>query len=339
MLLMLIVGGFFGRVKIVSFSPIIILTIFLYSFLISMGSDFSDSLRQQLFLVCSSLFLIYYIKFTDVCMDDVAVVAGVVLSLSTLLLLLSVVYDITAVYSVFDAYGSIGAGKRDVGNGVQDFFRLGGLPFLFISFSVLINKISKKFEFWNVFFLILISFCIILSSTRSILVGCFLIVVFMFAKKHIVLSIYLAFIAFVYFLLNFNPSGGFFDAKDFGNAIKLKDAMSFLDWANVSNILFGEGLASFYYSGGRGYFVAQTEITFLDNIRYFGVILTLVFYMAILFPTYKKLSFKVEGGFYFAVMSIYILMSITNPMLVNSFGFIVILWYWSNVLNVTKREV
>ena len=338
MLFLMVIGVVFSKVKVFSYSPIIILTIFLYSFFISMWFESYSILRQQLMLVSSSLFLIYYIKFADVNMDNIAIISGFVLSLSTLLLIGSVVYEIIPIYNVFETYSSIGAGSRDVGNGVQDFFRLGGVPFLFISFSVLLKRIFEKIKPLYIVLLVFISFCIILSSTRSILVGCLLIVSFMFARKYIILSFYLPFIAFFYFLFNFDPSGGFFDTKDFGNAIKLKDAMSFIDWANIKNILFGEGLASLYYSGGRGYLVAQTENTFLDNIRYFGVILTLVFYLAILFPTLKCLSFRVEGGFYFSVMLIYILMSMTNPMLVNSFGFIVVLWYWSNVLNVEKEK-
>ncbi|MCL1139580.1 hypothetical protein [Shewanella pneumatophori] len=334
MLVMLFIGVVFGNVKVITFSPFLIIIIFLYSFLISMTTGVAEGLRQQLMLVCLSLLLIYYIKYTDVCMDSVALFSGVVLSLSTLILFLSVVFEIDSLQTVFDNYGSIAAGSRDVGNGVQDFYRLGGLPFLFISFSVVVRNLSLKFDFWNVFYFFLISFFIILSSTRSVLVGCILILFFMFGRKHIILSIYLLFIALAYLLVKFDPAGGFFDTNDFGNAIKIKDALSFLDWANVTNILFGEGLASLYYSGGRGYFVAQTEITLLDNIRYFGLILTIVFYSAILFPNYKKLAYKVDGGFYFAVMFIYILMSMTNPMLVNSFGFIVVLWYWSNVLNV-----
>jgi len=271
-------------------------------------------------------------------MDEVAVVSGGIMCISTLILIYSVVYNKPSLYNLFEAYGSIAAGERDVGNGVQEFFRLGGLPFLFITFSVLIRRLLIKIDIYNSSLLLLTSACIIVSSTRSILIGCFLILTFLFARKYKILSTYLFVIGFVYVFIFFNPLGGFFDTNDFGNSIKLKDAGSFVDWANLTNILFGEGLGSLYHSAGRGYLVAQTEITLLDNIRYFGVIITFLLYLAILFPSLRYLPFKVDGGFYFAVMCIYILMSLTNPMLFNSFGFIVILWYWSNVLNVKNEK-
>ena len=331
---MLLLGIYFFNVKVYTYSPFIILMFFLYSFLLSMGFEYSAALRLQLMLLTASLFLIYYIKLSNVNMDEVVVVLGWVMCISTLVLIYSVAYNKPSIYNLFETYGSIAVGKRDVGNGMQDFFRLGGVPFLFITFSVLIRRLIIKVDIYNSSLFVLTSFCIIISSTRSILIGCLLILAFLFARKYKILSVFLSGIGVVYVFIFYNPLGGFFDVSDFGNSIKLKDAGSFVDWANSTNILFGEGLGSLYFSAGRGYLVAQTEITLLDNIRYFGVIITFLLYLSILFPSFRYLSFKVDSGFYFAVMCIYMLMSLTNPMLFNSFGFIVILWYWSNVLNI-----
>ena len=122
-----------------------------------------------------------------------------------------------------------------------------------------------------------------------------------------------------------------FNSNESGNSIKLKSAGSFIEWANGFHLLYGNGLASYFYSSGRGYAVAQTEITVLDNIRYFGIFGALALYFYIFFPK-KGIKFK-EFYIPFIIMLLYTLMSITNPVLFNSYGSLVVLWYWSSIIN------
>jgi len=325
------------KAKLQTFSPFIIFSIFLYSFVLSFGFDYSSGLRIQLMLVTFTLFLIYLIETFAIDMNKVVISSSVVFSISTLLLVYSVVNETSVIFLLFEKYGEIAVGSRDVGSGSQEFFRLGSAPFLYVGFSILLKRMTSNVKLMDCIYLVLIVTCILLSSTRSILIGCILISFFILFRKYLTLVLPLVLFSVVCIMMNTDFSGTMFDSNDFGNSIKLKDVGSFVDWARPVNLLFGEGLASLYYSDGRGYLVSQTEITLLDNVRYFGVPLTLIFYFAVLWPILNRVPWRVDNGFPFAVMSIYILMALTNPMLINSFGFIVVLWYWANILKVTKK--
>ncbi|WP_157619163.1 hypothetical protein [Psychromonas aquimarina] len=270
-------------------------------------------------------------------MNKIALLSGIVLCIGTILLMLSILYELNMVSALFKSYGGGSQGVRDVGNGAQDFFRLGGVTFLFVSISIVLKKMFKKINLVDFILLLLFLFVIILSSARSLLVGVFLALVFLTLKKvkpitlFFLVGICLLCFLFIAFFSDFSIA--MFSLSDEGTSHKIKHAISFIDWVNNYNIFFGEGLASLYFSSASNEFTSQTEITILDNIRYFGIVLTIVFYFAILFPSFSIAPWKVDNGFPLVVMLIYILMSITNPMLVNSVGFIVVLWYWSEILH------
>ena len=342
LLLFAMLYNFHDGFKIRTFSPFIVFFIFLYSFVISFGFEVKEALRIQLFLSTIILFLIYFIDVFRVDMDKVALIAGGVLCIGTIFLMFSILYNVNAVSVFFKNYGGGSRGVRDVGNGVQDFFRLGGVTFLFVSISIVLKKLFLKVSLVNFILLVLFLFTVVLSSARSLLVGVFLILVFLTLKKMkpmtllIVLCSSIFCFVFVAFFTDFSIA--MFSRSDEGTSHKIKHALSFIDWTNNYNLLFGEGLASLYFSMASNVFTPQTEITLLDNIRYFGIVLTIVFYLALLFPSFSIAPWKVDNGFPLVVMLIYILMSLTNPMLVNSVGFIVVLWYWSEILNYKDKK-
>jgi hypothetical protein len=316
--------------------------IFLYSFVISFSFEVNESLRTQLFLSTLILFLIYFINLFCVDMNKIALISGVVLSLMTILLIFSTILELNTLSRFFRAYSGGSQGVRDVGNGVQDFFRLGGVTFLFVSVSIVFKKALKKISFFNILLLLLFLFTIVLSSARSLIVGFFLIVVFLILKNvkpiSFIVSIGVGLFVFLFYIFFSDFSIPMFSLSDHGTSVKIKHAISFIDWTNNYNLFFGEGLANLYFSSGSNAVVPQTEITLLDNIRYFGIVLTFIFYLAIIFPSFTIAPWKIDNGFPLAVMLIYILMSLTNPMLVNSVGFIVVLWYWSEILNYKEKK-
>lgn len=341
MFLILLLFGPSSKIKIQSFSPLLILTVFICAFLISTNFVPDEDLRTQLMLSVASLFLIYYIMLFDIDVDNISVLSGVFLSISTFLMAYSFLDSNFLFNNIFEKYGSLGAGSRDVGNGMQDFFRLGGAPFLFISFSVLVKKIVDKINVVNIVFLIIIVLAMLLSSARSLIVASFLIVLWLMIQRirNLVIIMFPLFAAcIICIILYVDFSGTMFDINDAGNSHKVQHVASFFNWLKFSNFMFGEGLASQYFSSAVEQYTPQTEVTILDNIRYFGFPLTVVFYLALLFPSTKVLPWKVENGYPLAVFLIYLLMSVTNPMLVNSYGFIVVLWYWGHILNEREGE-
>jgi hypothetical protein len=97
-------------------------------------------------------------------------------------------------------------------------------------------------------------------------------------------------------------------------------------------LLFGDGLASTYYTVGFQIRAAQTEITLLDMIRYFGLPLTALLYAALLFPSLRQRSIDRRKLKAIVIFAVYLLMSLTNPILFNSFGLMIVVWYWTRML-------
>jgi hypothetical protein len=132
----------------------------------------------------------------------------------------------------------------------------------------------------------------------------------------------------LYFIL-FNTT--ILDSSDVSNNVKFGHITSFFDNLNIVNFFIGDGLASYYYSKGTAKITAHTEVTPVDMLRYFGFILTPILYAVITFPKRKHILTE-KNKVYFIIFGLWLLNSFTNPIMFNSYGLIVILWYWSKIL-------
>lgn len=88
-------------------------------------------------------------------------------------------------------------------------------------------------------------------------------------------------------------------------------------------LLIGQGTGSQYYSTGFERYTFQTELTFLDMIRYWGVFGTLIFLSSIILPnTYRlRLCYAIPFIMYFFNAT-------TNPLYFNSTGMLIVVLYW-----------
>lgn len=102
----------------------------------------------------------------------------------------------------------------------------------------------------------------------------------------------------------------------------------------------GDGLGGFYltsYSPTEQKMLAQTEITFLDHCRYFGIPLSLTMWLSMIFPKWNGFVADIKKWKIWqvkeelTVLLIYFVWAQLNPVLFNSFGLAIVLWYW-NVL-------
>ena len=125
---------------------------------------------------------------------------------------------------------------------------------------------------------------------------------------------------------------------DKSTEVKIRHFQYFLGQLTIPKLIFGSGLGSEFYSGYRIY-MAITENTFLDLIRFFGLPLAILSYISLLFPQIKNIRFYFKlSPFEFYLMVIYLLISFTNPVLLNSYGIYVICWYWNHVINYQKQN-
>jgi hypothetical protein len=127
-----------------------------------------------------------------------------------------------------------------------------------------------------------------------------------------------------------------FSANDGGNRVKLGHISSYVSQLTPAKAIFGQGLASFYFSEGVQAVIPQTEVTPMDMARFFGIPLMLVLFFFLLFPTSDRKAYAGENLTRVLIFSLYLAISMTNPVLFNSFGLLFVVWYWSNVLSIQR---
>ncbi|MBD3749611.1 MAG: hypothetical protein IE931_08950 [Sphingobacteriales bacterium] len=215
-------------------------------------------------------------------------------------------------------------------------------PLAFYMNAFLYGKKKKiSFIFSGIFL-----FTLILSGTRAnMLAGVTIIVFCLFSylikKKNKFPLVFMTLIS-IYIIITFIRTLSF-KQTDESSHIKSEHLNSYISLfeQNPHYLLFGSGLGSKFYSSGNGYYVSQTELTYLDLIRWFGIPITLIFLLLILYPVIylssNKLINNKNSNLIIAYFS-YLFIAGTNPLLVSSTGMLAIITMYSSVA-ICKREV
>ena len=322
-------------------APVVIAAVFFYGYSIAFLRETDRDLGLQFLLSVSVLFLIYPIDWFDIDLDRIVKVSGVLLATGTigLFLLFFFLLDGSSSGDLQEVFArvSLGAfGQREVGDQQVLMFHLGTAPFLFLPFSLLMADLLESRNPWVLLALLVIGVAVISSSSRGLMVACLASAGFLGIRKvprrHVMPAVGIGAIGVACLLYYAIAHTEWFSLGEAGNSIKVGHARSFFDSLTLPGMLFGNGLGSTYYSLGLGRPVAHTEITPLDLARYFGVPLTALVYWAILFPVRFSARWDAKAQAAFVLVVIYLLLGLTNPVLVNSFGLLTVLWYWSKVL-------
>jgi hypothetical protein len=210
-------------------------------------------------------------------------------------------------------------------------------PVLMVAMSIVLINNLGRLNLSICFKVFLFVFAIFLSGSRGVLLfSLFNLAVILFFysgfRYRVILSLLAGLV--VFYLGSSYDFGTAFSLSEKSNSVKVDHVVSFLNYVDATTLLFGDGLASFYYTDGFGRFAAQTEIMILDFIRYFGVLTSLVVICLFIFPVYlingkfkvKKVQ-RYQIPLFFTFIN-FLLMSFTNPMLLNSFGMLIVVWYW-----------
>jgi hypothetical protein len=117
-----------------------------------------------------------------------------------------------------------------------------------------------------------------------------------------------------------------FDPGNESNAIKLAHVKDYsVLFSNPKILFFGQGLGSYFYSSGFGTETSITELTYLEFIRSFGLILATVYYGLLLYPIAKLRDEKFRNSHYLVVAySAYLIICVANPLLVSSTGMLLL---------------
>lgn len=327
-------------------NPIIICIIFIYGFFISLVSDNSDyGLSFSLMLSPISLFLLYILGYFDIDLSCIIKNVGIVMAIVTIvifviLIMFPDVYDI--VVSFFEKYSgeAVGLSSRDYlssesQHNVLVFVSLPGSYHLFLPFIISFDMLVKKCNMKNILALVVIFVAVLLSGARAQLMvllvymyGC----MFIQYKKYKLLLYGIALMVLLSLLYIYNNTL-FFSLDEGSNFIKLAKAKAFFDDVDLEMFLFGRGLSSSYFVPLFSKELIVTELSLFDLFRYLGFFLLLAFSFTMFVPIHLckngvcfDFSIKLLPSF---VLFLFFIYSMTNPVMLNSLGFLVILWCWN----------
>ena len=317
-------------------APFIVFLVFFYGFVISFFGNVYRPLTNQLMLSVAVLFLIYPIDKYAIEMNQIVKVSGIILTSFTYLFFFIAPISPLA-YSIFTDYGSGSSGFRGFTGEASISFHFGTVPFLFLPFCLFFYSYLKEKKKINIIAILFLTPAIFLGTSRGLWLICVLGLFFMFflnlklPAKLIMIGISIPIFISVATYLSNNTNA--FSSDEESNSVKIGHIISFFDNLNFINFFTGDGLGAYYFSKGVGGLKANTEVTPIDMLRYFGFILTPILYTVIIFPIKKLGGYTGENKFFTVIFIIYLINSFTNPIMFNSYGLLIVLWYWSKILN------
>lgn len=133
------------------------------------------------------------------------------------------------------------------------------------------------------------------------------------------------------------------EKSESSNVVKFAHLISYMDLfdENWDILIFGQGIGSLFYSEGFQRMVAQTEWTYIEIIRYFGLFGGIFIISIFLYPLYLlytkryqlKYALPFGIGYFF-----YLCIAGTNPLLTSSTGMLALLMAYSYTSNPSYEE-
>ena len=331
----------------------VVLAIFLYGYLLSIlfysNSDvYNDhSLALQFLMAGCIPLLIHFVEFYSIDMDYLVELCGKMMVSFTaiywfLCLNQDVPYSAEFVTWFNDVSNSRGALPRDyLGESMVQTLALSTVAFLYVPWCMVCKRLIKCPKTSDFIWVALLGLTMVVSGRRGtilvalvFLLSLALVLGGFFLRLFITLVILLTFLIFIPWV---SDNTLIFSSSDVSNSVKVGHLISFINQIDPTNIVFGKGLGSIYYSLGVGERLPHTELTPIDYVRYIGLPLTVFLYLILLFPKLYRQPFSCERKYLFMSFFLYLILSMSNPTLVNSYGMLVVLWYWVKYREPLKR--
>jgi hypothetical protein len=321
-------------------TPFILFMIITYGLFLSFITWSEQAIAIQYFTSVFVLFIFYFVHRHRIQLDDVVVTASLLIIGATALFWMSIFWPdmpfASHVYNFFNVYNFSAAVDREFFEGGVTFtLQLGTAPFLFIGLCVVwLRYLSPKRRALDLPFSVLIISAILVSGLRGLVVisSVFLITIALHRARWPVrlLLISILFAA----ALTVSPAlseSMIFNPEEGSNAGKIGHLNSFIEDMTISSSLFGRGLGNYYFSSGAGGYKSYTELSPIDLMRYVGIPMAMAYFILIIFPSKRLSTYAVHTFYYILAISLYIVLSITNPVMINSYGMLVVVWYWSKL--------
>ena len=315
----------------------------MYGFILAQFNQVDMPVAVQFLLATLILPLIYFIVACDIDMDKLAVNGSYLLVVCTAIFWISLLLPDLPFFQTLNQflidYNMSSATEREFFEGEATFtLALSTAPFLFVGFCVVgMRLISVNRRMFDWFGLLLIFAAIVVSGQRALIGVTLLYTAYLWLTvtrpryRWLVLMVLVFAVIFMWSVLLADSQ--VFSKDEVSNQVKIGHFQSYLAALSPSSLLFGNGLASYYYSSGSQVMKAFTELTPIDLCRYFGVPLTLVLYAFLLLPFPNLYRLKRSNYGYSVAIVLYLALSMTNPVMFNSYGLLVVLWYWRSLVD------
>lgn len=293
--------------------------------------DFSEYTIQ--FLLSSFLILLLYpVAVFKINIESIIIYVGLLIALVSLFFF--VVFSASNWNPSLEIFRTmdLAIGYREFGAYNVPMVQLSSAPVLVVAYGLSALKWLDDRSFYSFFVSLLILFAIMVSGQRGVfLLGLLSFVIFFYTafKSSRIIKILFYLLLITLFYHSYSLVVELFSASDFSNRIKILHVYSYINNTEIHEYLLGKGLGSSYYTEGYGRVASVTEITILDSVRYFGVFTFIWLWLLILNPSIMFGKFSGKVDFRMGVFIGYILLSISNPVLFNSFGMFILVWYWS----------
>lgn len=214
---------------------------------------------------------------------------------------------------------------------------------MFISYYTTFNNKKKRIR--NILLLILTSFCYLISGTRATILtpffllglGIYTTVTYKNKIKYFIYPILFLFLTIFGFLIITLA----LESNESSNAVKYGHILSYINLfdTNPEYLLWGQGPGAIFYSEGFNKWVPQTEWTYLELLRNYGVF-SLMILAVLVSPLFRLYQYR--NNLFVLGMGItyifYLFMAGTNPILISSTGMLVILSIFSFTDKLNKEN-
>lgn len=321
------------------FPLVAVIGIFLYGLILAISGDNDRALALQFFLAIFVLILVHFVSYFQIDMDRASEICGKTMVVFTVLYATFALNPNLPYAAVlvewFNEISLSSAGEREFSDTATSTLALGTAPFLFVSFCIVTIRLFQRFRASDFIWLLLYSGTIIASGARGVIVVALtfsaLAALRLASPLVRIVVIVAAAVAFFVIIPEILIYTTIFSDEEVSNNVKFGHFYSYIDALNISNGMLGEGLGSYYYSSGKGDLTQHTEITPLDIARYVGIPLATIFFVILIIPRIKLINIRNFEFIYSISFFLYLVLSSTNPVLINSYGMLVVVWYWTKL--------
>jgi hypothetical protein len=224
-------------------------------------------------------------------------------------------------------------------------------PILIFPLSYYIEKCSKELSFINVLAFTTLVVALVISGTRANIISIIILVLIplysrirYYLKENYIFILLIAVLTGI-FILPQLLGQYVFNKSEESNTVKLGHLYSYyiLFKNDIIGLFFGNGMGSGFYTIAKEELVYKTELTYLELLRMFGLIVTSFFLFLLYTPIYifkkskKSINYNKYKYLYKAYIMYLLLEIVSNPLLIGSTGMIIMVVVFSTSYYVNNK--